>query len=242
MTLSTSLPRVLLLQIRDHQGAERQERDCFVEFSGLPERAFRCHNVLVDPHVAWDEVRAADAVIVGGAGAHSVTESYGFTAPLAELVRRLVGERRPLFGSCFGHQFLAAALGGRVITDLDRKEVGTHPVELTAAGEADPLFAGLPARFDVQFGHHDRVVELPPGATELARSALCPNQAFRLDGLPVWGCQFHVELDERRILERAGIYQEGYLPGDDALARFAATLRPSPVASGLLRRFFAALG
>lgn len=240
--MAAAVPRVLLLQIRDHKGAERQERDCFVEFSGLPEQAFRFHNVLADPRLAWDEVRDVDAVIVGGAGAHSVTERYEFTAPLEALLRRVVDGRRPLFGSCFGHQFLAVALGGRVITDLERKEVGTHPIELTAAGRADALFAGLPARFDVQFGHHDRVIELPPGATELAFSALCPNQAFRLDGLPVWGCQFHVELDERRILERARIYQEGYLPGDDALASFAARLRPTPVASGLLRRFFAALG
>lgn len=239
--MAASVPRVLLLQIRDHGGAERQERDCFVEFSGLPESAFRFHNVLADPHLSRQEVGDADAVILGGAGAHSVTRDYEFTAPLADLVRWLVGEGRPLFGSCFGHQFLAQALGGRVITDLERKEVGTHPIELTAAGRADPLFAGLPERFDVQFGHHDRVVELPPGATELAVSELCPNQAFRVADRPVWGCQFHVELDRRRILERARIYQEGYLPGDDALARFAATVRPTPVATGLLRRFFATL-
>jgi GMP synthase (glutamine-hydrolysing) len=240
--MTAAVPRVLLLQIRDHPGAERQERECFVEFSGLPESAFRFHNVLAEPRVSWEETRAADAVIVGGAGAHSVTGDHEFTAPLVDLVRRLVAGRRPLFGSCFGHQFVAQALGGRVVTDLDRKEVGTHPIELTAAGRTDPLFAGLPERFDVQFGHHDRVVELPAGAVELAVSERCPNQAFRLEGLPVWGCQFHVELDDRRILERARIYQEGYLPGDDALARFAATLRPTPVASGLLRRFFAALG
>jgi GMP synthase (glutamine-hydrolysing) len=234
-------PRVLLIQIRDHPGAERQERDCFVEFSGLPAAAFRFHNVLADPHLPWREIEDADAVILGGAGAHSVTEVHEFTAPLAAQVERMVQAAKPLFGSCFGHQFLARALGGRVITDLERKELGTHPVELTAAGRADPLFAGLPGSFDVQFGHHDRVVRLPAGAVELARSTLCPNQAFRIGELPVWGCQFHVELDERRILERARIYQEGYLPGEAELARFAATLRPTPVASTLLRRFFAAL-
>ncbi len=239
--MATADPRVLLLQIRDHPEAERQERECFVEFSGLPASAFRFHNLLANPQPPEDEAAAADVVIVGGAGAHSVTAEHPFSARLADLVRRRVAAGRPLFGSCFGHQFLAQALGGRVITDLERKEVGTHAIELTAAGRADPLFAGLPERFDVQFGHHDRVVELPPGAVELARSALCPNQAYRLGGLPVWGCQFHVELDERRILERARIYQSGYLPGDDALAAFAAAVRPTPVATTLLRRLFAAL-
>jgi len=239
--MATARRRVLLLQIRDHPEAERQERECFVEFSGLPAAAFRFHNLLADPRPARAELEAADVVIVGGAGAHSVTEEHPFSAPLAEAVRDRVAARRPLFGSCFGHQFLAQALGGRVVTDLQRKEVGTHAIELTTAGRSDPLFAGLPERFEAQFGHHDRVVELPPGAVELAASALCPNQAYRLRGLPVWGCQFHVELDDRRILERARIYQSGYLPGDDALAAFAASVRPTPIASTLLRRFFAAV-
>lgn len=42
-------PRVLLLQIRDHPGAELQERRCFVELSGLREDRFRFRNLLVAP-------------------------------------------------------------------------------------------------------------------------------------------------------------------------------------------------
>jgi GMP synthase (glutamine-hydrolysing) len=232
--------RVLLLQIRDHPVAERQERECFVDFSGLAAGQFRFHNLLADPDPGWEKIAEADAVVIGGAGAHSATARHAFTRPLARIVERLVAERRPLFGSCFGHQFIAQELGGRVVTDLERKELGTHDVALTDAGERDPLFRGLPRRFAVQLGHHDRVVELPRGATELAYSALCRNQAFRIAGAPVWGCQFHVELDERRMLERAGIYRSGYLPGDDAVERLAAALRPAPEAAELLPRFFAA--
>lgn len=232
---------MLLLQIRDHPGAELQERRCFVELSGLREDRFRFRNLLVAPELEWRDLDGADVVIVGGAGAHSVTREHPFSRPLARVLERCVAEGRPLFGSCFGHQFLAQALGGRVITDLERKEIGTHSVQLTNAGREDPLLRHLPERFDAQFGHHDRVVELPPGAVELAFSDLCPNQAFRVVGAPAWGCQFHVELDERRILERARVYQEGYLPGDDALARLAAAVRPTPEASTVLRRFLAAL-
>jgi GMP synthase (glutamine-hydrolysing) len=169
-----------------------------------------------------------------------VTEEHPFTRPLARIAVRLVAERRPLFGSCFGHLFLAQALGGRVITDPEREEIGTHDVELTAAGEDDPLFRGLPRRFLVQLGHHDRVVDLPPGAVELASSDLCPNQAFRIAGAPVWGCQFHVELDERRMLERARIYAAEYLDGEDGIERLRAVLRPAPEAAGVLRRFLLA--
>lgn len=228
---------VLLLQIRDHREAERQERDCFVSISGLPGDRFRFHNLIEDPDFGRDEAAGVDAVVVGGAGSHSVTEEYEFTAPLTRFVERWVGEGRPLFGSCFGHQFVAQALGGRVETDLRRKELGTLDVELTAAGAEDPLFAGMPRRFAAQFGHNDRVVELPPGGVDLARTELCPVQAYRIAGLPVWGCQFHVELDPRRMVERASIYRSGYLPDEDGITRLAASLRPSPEASSLFARF-----
>jgi GMP synthase (glutamine-hydrolysing) len=95
----------------------------------------------------------------------------------------------------------------------------------------------MPRRFAAQFGHNDRVVELPPGGVDLARTELCPVQAYRIAGLPVWGCQFHVELDPRRMVERASIYRSGYLPDEDGIARLAAALRPSPEASTLFARF-----
>lgn len=228
---------VLLLQIRDHREAELQERDCFVSISGLAAERFRFHNLLVDPGFDFDDAAGVDAVVIGGAGSHSVTEDHAFSAPLTRFVERWVGEGRPLFGSCFGHQFVAQALGGRVETDLARKELGTLDVELTAAGAADPLFAGLPRRFAAQFGHNDRVVELPPGGIDLAATEHCPVQAYRIAGRPVWGCQFHVELDPPRMIERATIYRSGYLPDEDGIARLAASLRPSPEASTLFARF-----
>lgn len=234
----SALPRVLLLQIRDDSRAELQERDCFVESSGLPADCFDFRNVVQEPEFSAQETLDYDVLLIGGAGRHSVTERYPFTDRLREIVVRWAESGRPCFGSCFGHQFVAWALGGRVITDLDRREVGTHEVELTPSGRADPLFAGVPLRFDAQFGHNDRVVELPPGAVELARTALCPHQAFRLENLPVWGCQFHVELDLGRLQERARWYRDGYLDDPEELAAFERSLRPSPWASQLLARFF----
>lgn len=235
--MTASPPTVLLLQIRDQELPEIQEQECFVHFSGLPRRRFSFWNLIERPAISLADCAGAGAVIVGGAGAHSVTAEHPFSAPLARLVRELVEKEVPLFGSCFGHQFIAQALGGRVITDAARSEVGTFEVELTEAGVADPWLAGLPRRFAAQFGHHDRVVELPAGAVELAASELCPHQAFRLAGQRVYGAQFHVELDPERMIARAEAYREGYLPDAGSLERLRLALRPSPVASGLLRRF-----
>lgn len=229
--------RVLLLQIRDEPEVERQEQDCFLHFSGLAPDQFTFRNLVERPGVVAQDVRGFDAVVIGGAGAHSVTEEYPFTAPLAAVVEEMVALRQPLFGSCWGHQFIAKALGGSVITDLERKELGTFDIELTPAGEADPWLLGLPRRFGVQLGHHDRVVRLPEGAVELASSARCPNQAFRLPDAPVYGAQFHVELDRERMLDRANVYREEYLSDHGAMESLEQALRPSPESATLLRRF-----
>ena len=68
---------------------------------------------------------------------------------------------KPAFASCWGFQALARALGGEVVTDLVRAEVGTFEIQLTAAGRSDPLFGPLGERFLAQLGHQDVVTRLP---------------------------------------------------------------------------------
>ncbi len=235
-------PRVLLLQVRSHPEAERQERLCFLDRLAIRPESLVSRNLVAEPALAWRDVAGADAVIIGGAGSHSVTRDYPFTGPLAEVVHRLVTEGPPLFGSCWGHQFIAWALGGRVEHAPERGEVGTFPVELTAAGAADPLFAGFPPRFAVQLGHHDTVVELPPGVEELAFTDLCRNQALKVAGRPVYGTQFHSEMNVGHMRERVRFYRDAYLPVPDFEAELDRILASSPYADTILRRFLGLLG
>jgi len=234
-------PAILLLQIRApwHDAALRQEEICFRELCGVDETALTAVNLVEHPHLAWADVEPYDVVMVGGAGSHSVTHEYAFSQPLAEVVRRLVAEGRPFLGSCWGHQFLARALGGRVVTDKAREEVGSFAIHLTEAGRRDPLFAGMPASFPAHLGHHDLVVELAPGMVELARSAACPNQAIRVAGKPVYGTQFHLEMSTDRMRQRLKMYSAEYLPADDIDAELDRLLCPTPDAEGLLARFLA---
>jgi GMP synthase (glutamine-hydrolysing) len=103
----------------------------------------------------------------------------------------------PVLGVCFGHQLLAWALGGRVVRHAGGPEAGTSEVELTEAGRADPLFAGLPERMPVQQGHEDHVPELPPGAVLLARNGHTPVQGFA-HGPLIRAVQFHPEFTAER--------------------------------------------
>jgi GMP synthase (glutamine-hydrolysing) len=94
----------------------------------------------------------------------------------------------PVLGICWGHQFLARALGGRVV-DMGEYELGYRTVD--RVGD-DPLLEGVSREFVGFETHSDRVAELPPGARALARNDY-GLQAFRLGS--AWGVQFHPEYD-----------------------------------------------
>ena len=231
-------PRVLLLQVRDEPRAEEQERLCFLEAAELRPERLTCQNLVLEPRLAWARVRDFDAVMVGGAGAHTVTADYPFSQPLRETLLRLVDEQRPLFASCYGHHALVDALGGVVVTDHTTGEVGTFEVELTEIGRDDPLFAGLPPRFAVQLGHHDRVDRLPEGLVELAASDRCRCQALRAPGRPVYSTQFHSEMTKEHMEARLMWYRASYLPGMAMPEEVSRRLAPSDEAAVLIRRFF----
>jgi GMP synthase (glutamine-hydrolysing) len=237
MATPRTLLRLVLIQVRSHPTSLRQEQSAFIEHCGVAPQQMRFVNVVEEPAIAWSDVADAHAVLIGGAGAYSVTHRHPFTEPLTELVLELIERGRPVFGVCWGHQFLAAVTGGAVITDGDQSEVGTFGVTLTAEGFADPLFADTRSPFWAQLGHNDSAVALGPGWRELARSERCRFQAIRLDGRPVYGTQFHCELDERRLRERLLVYLDDYVKDDDEHQRILRGLRPSVDADRLLSRF-----
>jgi len=227
--------KIMVLQARHNDDPMLEhERACFIAATGLDEPSFDWRNV-VDGVPVLAEVTAADALLIGGSGHFSVAEpTVEFFAPLTELLRGVVEERHPTFGSCFGYQLLAATLGGKVIHDAERGEVGAFSVELTDDGKADPLFGDLPDRFVAQMGHLDRVVSPPVGARNLVRSELCPYQALKIEGAQIWATQFHPELDQAANLHRYRAYIERYDPSgnEDGFRSLA-----SPETSGLLPSF-----
>jgi GMP synthase (glutamine-hydrolysing) len=229
--------RLVLLQVRDERVSLLHEQSCFIERCKVARRQITFINLPEEPDLRWRHVESAHAVLIGGAGGYTATKRHAFTKPLVEIVQRLIDDDRPIFGSCWGHQFLAGEFGGRVIEDHDRSEVGTFFIELTDRGRADPLFEGFPGRFYGQLGHNDRVDVLGDQWDELARSDLCPYQAIRLRGKPAYGTQFHGELDERRLQERLEMYREAYAADPAEFERIIRTARPSLWADGLMARF-----
>jgi len=231
--------RLVLVQARQFPKMVEQEQVCFAERCRVPRDCFDVINVVRGDRPTTEHLEAADAVLIGGAGAYSAIDDYEWMPSLLDFVRRTVDRGTPLFGSCWGHQIIARALGGRVIYDPDHAELGCHWVEQTDAGRSDLLFHRFPRRFRTNMGHHDRVAELPPGATELARNEI-RYQAFRLDDRPVYGTQFHSELDARRERERILVYREEYrdaLPDEETVQRVLNNLADTTEVDPLLYDF-----
>ena len=181
---------------------------------------------------------AADIVLLGGSGDYSVAEGGTWLPAALEAMRQLYELAKPTFASCWGFQAMARALGGEVVTDLARAEVGAHQVHLTPAGQADPIFGPLGKTFFAQMGHQDIVVRLPANATRLASTERVENQAFCFAKKPIYCTQFHPELNRRELLERVSAYPQ-YVQRITGLSleEFAATCRETPGVDGLLTRF-----
>ncbi len=139
-----------------------------------------------------EDAQGYQAVIVMGGpmGVYDEAE-YPFLPDEHQFLRRVLAQGVPVLGICLGSQLLAKALGARVYRN-PQKEIGWYTVDLTPAGAADPLFAGLTSPVPV-FQWHGDAFDLPVGATPLAASPLCPLQAFRY-GDRVYGLLFHLEL------------------------------------------------
>ena len=97
----------------------------------------------------------------------------------------------PILGICAGHQYMAIHLGGQAAPSAT-PEFGKTLVQVI---DEDDLFKGLPETFVAWESHNDEVTVLPPNFRLLASSETCKVQAMRHETRPLFGLQFHPEVE-----------------------------------------------
>ncbi|MBP9679822.1 MAG: type 1 glutamine amidotransferase [Bacteriovorax sp.] len=135
-------------------------------------------------------------IILGGHMGVYEADKYTHIKVEMKLIEEALKKNIPILGICLGSQLLAQVLGAQVRKHAE-KEIGWHDVDLTLEGMNDPLFSHF-NKTQKLFQLHGDTFDVPSSAVHLARSELCPSQAFRY-GDKVYGLQFHLEVDSPMI-------------------------------------------
>lgn len=134
-----------------------------------------------------------DGVILTGSVAY-VSDPDPWIATLFDHIRRMDAARTKLLGICFGHQAIAAALGGTV----ERREItlGAPAVEITKEQDwMTPPASSL----RLYAGNFEQVTALPEGMELLGGAPDCPI-VLAAKGSHILGLQFHPEFTEDFML------------------------------------------
>ena len=234
----TNSLRFLLLQLRNPgDPMRRNEVDAFARVLECSPERIDIFDLLTEP-MTEERMRGADMLLLGGSGHYSAAGEGEWLERALDSMRLIHATAMPTFASCWGFQAMARAMGGRVVHDLSRAEVGTHHLRLTAAGKSDPVFAPLGETFLGQMGHEDSVDELPRNVTLLASTDRVTNQAYRFDDAPIYCTQFHPELSHGDLLIRITNYPE-YITRIAGLPveRFPEMVAETTPSEGILKRF-----
>ncbi len=237
----------LLLSIRAERAAADNEYASFLRFTGLAGEQLSLVN-LAGSSLPDLDLGAWSGILLGG-GPWNASDAPGTKAAvqrraeeaISALLDDVVARDFPFLGVCYGIGAVGLHQGG-VVDRQWPEPVGPLAVTLTTEGRADPLFAGVPADFAAYGGHKEAMVQLPPGAVQLATSSACPVQAFRV-GRNVYATQFHPELDLEGIETRIEVYKDaGYFDPSQAeslkaVSRAVEVAHPMRLLTNFVRRY-----
>jgi GMP synthase (glutamine-hydrolysing) len=189
------------------------------------------------------DVRDVDALMIFGGSMHvDQNDEHRWMDPEKAFIREALEGGMPILGVCLGSQLLAEAAGAQPHR-MPEPEIGWYDIEITAAGAADPVVGPLAPSTEL-FEWHHYAAPLPPGAVELARTPRCV-QAFRVDGKPAWGLQFHAEVTRENLMgwldgwEDAEAAQTDFDPDEIRAASEQRIEDQNEIGRGLAERFLA---
>ncbi len=139
------------------------------------------------PNTTPVEQIVADGLVLSGGAPRIGSESsrLGNTGDFLDSLKI------PLLGICVGCQFIAEHFGG-LAGPASIPEYGETRLVVDEPGV---LFKGLPSEFTVWESHNDEIKELTDDFVVLAHSKDCAYQAIKHKDRPIWGVQFHPEVE-----------------------------------------------
>ena len=166
-------------------------------FQGLPNcEDFHFTTLAVVDDVFPNHLDDYDGYLISGS-AYGVYDDAPFIPRLIDLVQKIHQAKKPLFGTCFGHQIIAHALGGRAQKWDNGWVLGTTEITLTELPdwfEEKDWVDVEDNKINLIHVHQDQVTKLPRGAKLIGTANHCKNAAFII-GDTVFAVQGHPEFD-----------------------------------------------
>lgn len=211
--------KILLLQIREDEETMLEEYYEFVQYGQLRESQIDKLNTYETTFFEPEVIDGYDALFIGGSSDASVLneEEFRFVKDCKRLIRYCYDKNKPVLASCFGFQILVEELGGTIILDKKNMEMGLYQIQLMPQAKEDPLLFDYPEYFWAVSGHKERAQTIPKNSVLLGSSSLCPFHLIKIKEKPIYGFQFHPEVNKEDLVTRIIRYQNRYLDNNEAL-------------------------
>jgi len=135
----------------------------------------------------FDELGDVDALVLSG-GAPSVATEADAMGNNGEYLDRA---DFPILGICAGMQFLSEHFGG-TLGPADSPEFSSVDLHIT---DHECLFRNIPDDITVWASHNDEVKVVPKDFVVTAYSSSCKVEALRHIKRPIFGVQYHPEVE-----------------------------------------------
>lgn len=138
------------------------------------------------------KIKAKDpsGIILSG-GPYSVYEDKDKLENCDEILKFCLDSGIPVLGICLGHQIITQFFGGVIGRG---EKAGYAQMEITVEKEND-LFKNLDKKLIAWTSHKDEVTKLPGEFECLASSDICEFEAVKHKKKPIYGVQFHPEVE-----------------------------------------------
>lgn len=154
-------------------------------------RELNVHSVMLPYGTSLERIKSyAPIGIIFTGGPHSIYEE---NAP--SLDKGVFDLGVPVLGICYGIQYIAHMLGGKVKT----AEVREYGRQMAKYDKTSKLFANMPDNGVVWMSHTDYISEVPQGFRVTAVTDTCPVTAFECVEKGVYGVQFHPEVHHTEL-------------------------------------------
>lgn len=168
-----------------------------------------------------EDLNCVDGWIISGS-IHCANDDIDWINRLKNVIRDIYAADIPLVGICFGHQVIAAALGGRVEQYSGGWGVGAHQYQISGSGLNTRVIAW----------HQDQVVEKPQQADCVGSSDFCQH-AFLVYADKVFTMQPHPEFSVDFARDLLALKQSSF--SDELISQVVDSLE-QPLDNKMLHR------